>query len=108
MYGSLTALLIATATLAPLANAERTNLLGDAVPTNAAERTIVLGPDTAYINVTGGDVVKFVVGDKSFAWDFDTSGNITSFDLNQVAPAGMLDHKVKVYIARDPTYFGGA
>jgi len=105
---SLISLLLAGVALSPLANAERPSLLGDPVASAAAERTVVLGPNTTYVNVTGGEVVKFVVGDKTFAWDFDTAEGITSFDLSKVAPAGTLDHKVMVYIARDPTYFGGA
>jgi hypothetical protein len=108
LYLGLTALLLTGAAISPMANAEPQSLLGDPVPSSAAERTVVLGPNTAYVNVTGGEVVKFVVGGKAFAWDFDTADGITSFDLSKVAPAGTLDHKVMVYIARDPTYFGGA
>lgn len=81
-------------------------LLGDPVPPAATEHTVVIGPNTTYVNVTGGDVVKFVIGDKVFAWDFDTSGQMMAFDLERIAPAGTLDHKVMVYVARDPDYSG--
>ncbi len=108
LHVGLTALLLSGSAISLSAYAERTSLLGDLVPDNAAERTIVLSPDTAYVNVKGGEVVKFIVGNKSFVWDFNTAGNITAFDLNQVAPAGILDHRITAYVARDPTYFGGA
>jgi hypothetical protein len=81
-------------------------LLGDPVPTNATEKVVVVSPSTTSINVKGGEAVKFVIGDQVFAWDFDTSGQMMAFDLERIAPPGMLDHKVMVYVARDPTYTG--
>lgn len=88
----------ALATSVPIA------LLGDPAPVTANARTIVIHADTKYVNVAGGDTVKFDVGDKSFAWSFDVPATITSFDLNQVAPGGILDHPVKVYVATNPRY----
>ena len=79
-------------------------LLGDPASPASASRTIAIYPDTRYVNVTGGEVVKFTVGDKSFAWNFN--GRPTSFDLNAVAPPGVMDHKVKAYIAPNPLYGG--
>ena len=55
-----------------------------------------------YVNVTGGEIVRFTVGDKSFAWNFN--GRPSSFDLALVAPPGVLDHKVTAYIAPNPLY----
>ena len=77
-------------------------LLGDPASPAWATRTIAIYPDTRYINVTGGEVVKFTVGDKSFAWNFN--GWRSSFDLNAVAPPGVMDHKVKAYVAPNPLY----
>jgi hypothetical protein len=108
LCAGLSALLLSGTALSLTAQAQPADLLGEAVPASGAQQTIVVGPDTHYVNVTGGDIVKFVVGDKSFTWDFDTAGNIGSFDLSKVAPAGTFDHKVMVYVARDPTYAGGA
>ena len=82
----------------------RIDLLGDPIPVSAAARTIVITPDTKYVNVTGGETVRFVVGDKSFAWNFDGSIVVSSFDLNRTAPASMLDHKVTAYITPNPLY----
>src|SRR6267142_9494 len=62
----------------------------------APERTIVVTPQTKFINVTRGEVVKVQVGSKEFAWDFD--GVAHPFDPRKIAPAGALDHKVAVYV----------
>ena len=77
-------------------------LLGDPASPASANRTIAIHPDTRHVNVTGGEVVKFTVGDKSFAWNFN--GHPSSFDLNAVAPPGVMDHRVKAYVAPNPLY----
>lgn len=81
--------------------------LGDAAPLAAATKTMAIRPDTKWVNVTGGDTVKFVVGDKAFAWAFNVASTVRSFDLRRVAPTGMLDHQVEAYVAPDPRYLGG-
>ncbi|HSY27848.1 MAG TPA: CzcE family metal-binding protein [Burkholderiaceae bacterium] len=100
------ALALAGATLSSATVANPNDLYGEAAPTAAAERTIVIDHDTNYVNLTSGDVVKFVVHGKEYAWSFDTGGNIAVMDLNQILPPGTLHHTVKVYLARDPTYTG--
>ncbi|MDY7547611.1 CzcE family metal-binding protein [Glaciimonas sp. Gout2] len=80
------------------------DLLGDSVPVSTAFRTIVITPDTKYVNVTGGQTVRFIAGDKSFAWNFDGAIAVSSFVLNRAAPASMLDHKVIAYVAPNPLY----
>jgi hypothetical protein len=82
------------------------NRWGDPGSTTGATRTITISPNTQYVNVTGGQIVKFVDGDKSFAWNFDGPGGYT-FDLAQVAPRGTLDHSVQAYVDPDPFYSGG-
>lgn len=81
--------------------------LGNAAPPAEATRTIVITPDTRWVNVTGGETVTFIVGDKSFAWTFNVASNVFTFDLNRIAPPGVLDRPVKVYVAPDPRYIGG-
>jgi hypothetical protein len=78
-------------------------LLGEqAVPEQAAH-TIVITPDTKYVNVTEGEIVKFVINGKSFGWNFDAP--VTApFDLERIAPQGMLDHAVMTYVAHNPEY----
>lgn len=82
----------------------RIDLLGDPIPVSAATRTIVITPATKYVNVTGGETVRFIAGDKSFAWNFDGSIMVSSFKLNRTAPESMLDHTVIAYIAPNPLY----
>ena len=85
----------------------RLDLLGDPAPVSAASRTIVIAADTRWVNVTGGEVVKFVAGDKAFAWNFDGEEDTPPFDLNLTAPPGVLDHPVLAYVAPNPLYMGG-
>ena len=75
------------------------DLLGNQVAPEQAVRTIVIKPTTKYVNVMMGDVVKFVANGKSFGWSFDGADGVNSFKLNRVAPAGMLDRPVTVYIS---------
>ncbi len=82
------------------------SLLGIAAPPEAAIKTIFLTPETVHVNVTGGEVVRFVSGNKSFAWSFDGPLQVSNFDLRRVAPPGALDHPVIAYIAPNPMYLG--
>ncbi|HZT56583.1 MAG TPA: CzcE family metal-binding protein [Burkholderiaceae bacterium] len=57
---------------------------GSAAGVAMVTRTIVIRPDTGYVNVTGGEVIRFEVGAKSFVWNFN--GTRSSFDLAAIAP----------------------
>ena len=85
----------------------RPDLLGTAVPAMATTRTITIAADTRYVNVTGGEIVRFTVGDKSFGWSFNGPVSITRFDLRKVAPPGLLQQAVFAYVAPNPMYVGG-
>jgi len=62
------------------------------------DRTIVVTPQTKYINVTRGEVVNLKVAGKDIAWNFDgVSGQ--PFDLARIAPEGAVDHPVRVYMS---------
>lgn len=103
-------ILVFTALMAlsiPALSEPRVALLGNPAPSNAATRTIVITPTTKWVNVEGGEVVNFVVGDKSFAWDFYVGAGIYKFDLSRVAPPGILDRRVDAYVSTDPKYIGG-
>ncbi len=76
-------------------------LLGEQAAPEQAQRTVVITLTTKYVNVTEGDVVKFVANGRPFAWHFDSPPGVSSFELNRVAPAGALDHPVTVYVARN-------
>lgn len=82
------------------------SLLGSPAPATAATRTIVITPNTRWANVTGGEIIKFVVADNTFTWNFNNSITVDDFDLRQVAPPGVFDHQVEVYIAPNPLYIG--
>jgi hypothetical protein len=87
--------------------ATRDYLLGDPAPAAAtADRTIKITSDTTHVNVEGGQIVRFDVGGKTFNWNFNGPETAGSFDLSQVAPPGLLDHPVKVYVSPTPTYRG--
>jgi hypothetical protein len=83
------------------------DLYGDPAPSSAATRTIVIQPNTRHVNVEGGEVIRFVAGDKEFAWNFFVARGVSNFRLNEVAPPGVLDHEVQVYVSLDPRYIGG-
>ncbi len=85
----------------------RPDLLGTAAPPGAATRTIVITPQTKWVNVTGGETIKFVAGNQVFGWHFDTASVVDNFDLRQIAPPGVFDHQIQAYVAPDPSYLGG-
>jgi hypothetical protein len=70
---------------------------GEATNPAAAERTIVVGPSTKYVNVNKGEIVKIAANGQEFTWDFN--GVQTSFGLKQIAPQGAIDQNVSVYVA---------
>jgi len=84
-------------------------LLGDPVPPSAyAPRVVVITPDTSKINITHFDTIKFISGNESFIWCFNGVSTLSEIDLNRVAPPGMLDHIVQVFIAKSPKDMDGA
>jgi len=70
-----------------------------------ASRTIVVTPQTKYINVAHGEIVNLKVGSKEIAWNFD--GLARPFDLSKIVPEGALDHKVVVYVETEMQRDGG-
>lgn len=76
-----------------------------AAPQAAVDRVIVLTDATRYVNVTGGQTVRFVVGERSFTWNFQNgSAHVVPFDLEDIAPQGVLGHPVTAYVADNPLY----
>jgi hypothetical protein len=104
---ALTSALTAAGVTACATRTSYVDLYGDPAAPSAAQRTIVIGPDTRSVNVEGGEVIRFVAGDKEFGWNFLVAGNVGTFRLNEVAPPGVLDHEVRAYVAPDPRYIGG-
>jgi hypothetical protein len=71
----------------------------------AANRTIVVTPQTKFINVNHGEIVNLKIGSTEIAWNFD--GVAQPFDLSKIAPEGSLDHKVQVYVESEMQRDGG-
>ena len=76
-------------------------LFGTSVPVAGATRTVTVAPDTRWVNVAQGDSVRFVVGAAEFGWRFDGPG-ARSFDLQSVAPTGVLGRSVTVFVTSPP------
>jgi len=104
---SVCSLALLTSCAASRDSAVRLDLWGDPAPLAAAERTIVITSSTQYINVVGGETIKFVVGDKAFAWNFDGITEGYRFKLNLAAPPQLLDHTVIAYVDPNPQYPNG-
>ena len=79
-------------------------LLGNPATVGTGVKILVITPQTRHVNVTGGEVIDFKVGDKAFAWHFFVAPTVSAFDLQRVAPPGILDHSVIAYVAPDPRY----
>ncbi|MDB5825146.1 MAG: CzcE family metal-binding protein [Herminiimonas sp.] len=80
------------------------DLYGSAAPPADYQRTITITPTTRYVNVVGGDTIRFISNGAQFAWTFNVARTVDSFSLNDVAPAGVLDHNVMAYVLPDPKY----
>jgi len=83
-------------------SAFRPSFMGEVVPLSGAVRTIPIGAKTKYVNVTAHETVRFEANGGAFAVSF--AGVLPQFDLTLIAPPGVLDHKVTVYVAPDPLY----
>lgn len=89
-----------------LAGAEEPlSLIGDRAPDQArADQVVKVGDDTRFVNVAGGTTVRFVVDGHSFSWTFDNPGAVAPFDLERIAPKGLLKRPVEVYVSANPLY----
>lgn len=82
-------------------------LLGTPVHDVTPDRSIVIDSNTRWVNVTGGETIRFVVrngAERSFSWLFDTYDRRVVADLAEIAPSGILNRPVKAYVATDPRY----
>lgn len=91
---------------------KRLDLLGATVTGQPAmasgQRTVTITAATRWVNVTSGETVRFIAGSRSFTWHFQTGVTVSKFDLNLVAPAGMLPHALTVYVAPNPLYISNS
>jgi hypothetical protein len=68
-------------------------------------REIAVNASTKYINVSQGEVVKFVSQQQSFTWKFDTFGR-QPFALSEIAPKGFDGANAMIYLSTNPLYRG--
>jgi len=110
LRAALAAALVSTLGLAAAAQAQPVvtvtgNAYGQQVAdADAADRTIVLGDHTRYINVHDGETVHFVHGDQQFTWNFDTAKREDVAPFSRIAPQGFGDDTAMMYIAENPLY----
>ncbi len=97
-------LLMIIAGCAAMGSEPALDLLGSPATVGTGVRSIVITPQTEHVNVTGGEIIDFKVGDKAFAWHFFVASTVSYFDLKRVAPPGILDRSVIAYVKPDPRY----
>lgn len=72
------------------------------IATNArVDRVITVKPGTRHVNVRSGETVRFEVGGQSFVRTFEPTVNHPSFELSEIAPAGLDVQGVRVYCSPD-------
>lgn len=98
------ALALAPAVFAHDGPHEEMRNLGMTAPISAATRTVTITPQTKYINVNQGDIVKFEVDGQVFAWQFDTERPQGWLDLSLFAPKGTNTHAIQVFVGANPLY----
>lgn len=92
----LATLALSTVSLVATASLTEADRLGDVAQPSAAQRTLVIDEKTKWITVERGEVVRFVSKGQEFAWAF--KGLASSFSLGKVAPNGVLDRDLTVYV----------
>jgi hypothetical protein len=105
IHTAVTVLVLGATTTLTTANAATSpNFIGEPAATASADRTIVIGPGTNWVNVTQGETVKFVANGREFAINFDGAADPVAVDLRKLAPEGALDHKVEAEVDENPLY----
>jgi hypothetical protein len=109
LFPLLIATSLAVAGSAMAASAQPLSFLGNAAPAQAAaDQVVVITDATRYVNVSGGSTVRFVVGERAFTWSFQNGiAHVVPFDLERIAPKGLLNHPVTTYVSDNPLYQNG-
>lgn len=66
----------------------------------ASVRTIVVKPDTKWVNVTNGEIVTFDVAGQRFTYHFQAWPNINSLPMSAIAPQELNVAGIRVYVAQ--------
>jgi len=77
--------------------AQSADHFGSLTPAKNADRTVVLQPDTKYVNVERGEIITLVYKDKSFTWKFDTFG-LPTIRLSEIAPGDFGAEQVRIAV----------
>jgi len=100
------AALLASACGLAAAGVGRDTLLGEALPNGApVDKVVRIDAKTRWVNAVGNESVKFLLGNREFSWRF--AGNRTAVNLKEIAPAGLVDRDLYIYLQRDPLYTSG-
>jgi hypothetical protein len=101
----LTAITLAAASTA-FAGVTQADVRGSAAPAQSSvDQVVVVTDATRHVNVSGGSTVRFVVGERSFTWTFQNgTANVVPFDLQLIAPQGVLTHPVTTYVSDSAPY----
>ena len=84
----------------------RVELLGTSMSANDhADRVVRFDPNTRWATARENETVKFLVrtssgSEQAFAWRFTTP--FFAVDLRRIAPPGLIDRTLFVYLATDP------
>jgi hypothetical protein len=81
------------------ANVHDAAYYGSGATATSADRTIVIKPNTRWVNVKNGETVTFAEGDKTFTFHFDTYPQTQVVKLDTIAPQGVEVAPVRVYVA---------
>jgi hypothetical protein len=95
------AILVGVASLSVRASTVE-NLYGEAAAPTDSSRTINVTSSMKWVEVKHGETVKFVVAGKDFAWKFDVPDTQGKFSMNKIAPLGVLDRNVDIYMDGRP------
>jgi hypothetical protein len=85
---------------------QQPKIYGEPAPAVRPDQTVRLRPNSHWVNVRYGEIVRFVTQgvngtERSFDWWFDVSPEVTSFYLRKIAPPDFPDRNVRVFI--DPS-----
>ena len=83
----------------------RIDLLGDPVASPVG-RLVHIDAGTRHVTVEGGETIRFDSNGRQFSWSFSGPLSVTAFNLRRVAPPGMLERDLMVYIRPNPNYIG--
>src|ERR1700730_15884492 len=97
-YTFAAALILSCASLSAMAASNDVSLSGDPAPASARGRIVKIDANTNYVNVTEGESVQLVADNgQSAAWTFNNPFR-SQVKLQEILPAGSLDHPVMAYV----------